>query len=160
MEVIIDNITIKDGYNMEDIARCIYLNIVNSQSDDMPYILTIDGSNIKILKSLSGLPTSWEYQTKRVTRHSSFDVVEYYLRDRISDTLYCIFGIDTVLKVFPDIISFCELASMTYKNKGVIIEKEPPHENINITRCTNNGYSMEIIKYSTPITEPIKITPL
>lgn len=164
MELSLDNINVRDGYNMEDIARCIYIDCRHKKLDKMPYILTVDGSHIKILDTTVNLPSSWEYQTKMITNQNDFDVVEYYLRDRISDTLYCIFGIDAVLNIFPGITNHCDMANKMYYSKHKVIledEKTSICKNINITRNNaDNKFSTEIIKYSTPITEPIKIIPI
>ncbi len=154
MEVVIDNIKISDGDSMEDIGRYIYLNINKNNKTDIPIIIVVDGSKIKLIKDVRTLPTNWEYETKRQYN----DVIEYYIRDKMNDTLYCIYGITSVLEVFPGIINYCDIASKQYYNtKYEIQNSKTSDDHINITRKMPNKFSIEIIKYSTPIIELTKL---
>ena len=138
---------------MEDIGRCVYLNVAKNKDNNcneniIPIIIVVDGSKIKIITNSANLPTSWIYETKRIYK----DVIEYYIRDKLSDTLYCIYGVDAVLDIFPGIINYCDISSKKYYSNNIILSSDD-HTQINITRMNKNKFSMEIVKYSTPITE-------
>ena len=153
MEVNIKNFKVQDGYSMEDIGRQIYVYLQQDKQEDniIPMIVVTDGSKIKIINDARDLPTNWKYETKRTYS----DVIEYYLRNQTNDTLYCIYGTDAILKIYPSIIYYCDVAKKMSQNDNNNSDEQINSPYIIVNKINDNKSLTEIVKYSTTIVEPV-----
>jgi hypothetical protein len=150
MEVTINQLSVQDGDSMEDIGRQIY-KMTRNDPNKVPFVIVIDSSKLKLLKSIQHLPSTWEYETKQTVG----DITEYYIRDRINDTLYCIYGTSEILQIFPEIIDYCDVAKQKYKEKINLQTQSgvPSPSNVISMKIIENKILTEIIRYSLPIVE-------